>query len=410
MKNRFLQKFLNAKHLSIKALASFVLVLYFACTFCACKPGSKMRDASTLVEKMGFGWNLGNTLEAIGGSWAKGLATETSWGQPKTTKAMIDGLAKSGIKTLRVPVTWHNHLIDDKYTVDPKWMTRVKEVVDWAYNNGMYVVINSHHDNYDFDTPIPQGAGFYYPSDENYEESARFLTALWTQICTTFNNDYGERLIFETMNEPRPKGTEFEWNFNENSFFCKKYLRALNRLNQVVVDTIRKSGGNNAERVIMVPGLAASVDSALAMDFMLPKDSAQNKLAVSVHMYTPYNFAMGSPGDVNFTDAHKKELDNIFKRLNTRFVSKGIPVIIGEMGATNKDNLQERIAWFDYFITTARSYGIKTCNVWDNGVWQIDEKQSASEKFAEHYGYYDRNKQMWIFPELLDAALTAMKK
>ena len=236
------------------------------------------------------------------------------------------------------------------------------------------------------------------------------MNTLWTQICETFNNDYDYHLIFETMNEPRPCGTDYEWWHDPNSIISKKFMGALNKLNQDVVDTIRKSGGNNKYRMIMVPALAASPDAATTMDFIMPKDTVENRLAISVHMYTPYNFAMASPGDIKFTDAHKKDLTRVFSKLNRRFVSKGIPVVVGEMGATNKDNLQDRIAWFDYFVTEGRKNGIMTCCLWDNGVWKINKGEKESSRYSEHYGYYNRNEQTWFFPELHQTAIKAMKK
>ena len=239
--------------------------------------GTKDFEATQIVEQMQFGWNLGNTLDAVGGSWARGLSTETAWGQPKTTKPMIDGLAKSGIKTIRIPISWHDHVIDKNYTIDPAWMARVKQIVDWAYENELFIIINTHHDNYDKNAPIPAGSGYYYPSQENYEESSNYLKALWAQICETFNNDYDYHLIFETMNEPRPCGTDYEWWHDPNSIFSKKFMGALNKLNQDVVDTIRKSGGNNKYRMIMVPALAASPDAATTMDFIMPKDTVENR-------------------------------------------------------------------------------------------------------------------------------------
>lgn len=400
------------KKISLKFIMAIILFgLLSSCSANAKgNKGTKDFEATQIVEQMQFGWNLGNTLDAVGGSWARGLSTETAWGQPKTTKPMIDGLAKSGIKTIRIPISWHDHVIDKNYTIDPAWMARVKQIVDWAYENELFIIINTHHDNYDKNAPIPAGSGYYYPSQENYEESSNYLKALWAQICETFNNDYDYHLIFETMNEPRPCGTDYEWWHDPNSIFSKKFMGALNKLNQDVVDTIRKSGGNNKYRMIMVPALAASPDAATTMDFIMPKDTVENRLAVSVHMYTPYNFAMASPGDIKFTDAHKKDLTRVFSKLNRRFVSKGIPVVVGEMGATNKDNLQDRIAWFDYFVTEGRKNGIMTCCLWDNGVWKINKGEKESSRYSEHYGYYNRNEQTWFFPELHQTAIKAMKK
>ncbi len=147
-----------------------------------------------LTAAMKTGWNMGNTLDATGTS---GMASETSWGQPLTTKAMIDGLAASGIKTIRIPVSWNNHITDRRsYTIHPDWMARVKEVVDWAIENDMYVILNIHHDNYEKNAKMPKFAGFY-PTDENYEESAKFVCNTWAQIALACNEGYDEHLGFE---------------------------------------------------------------------------------------------------------------------------------------------------------------------------------------------------------------------
>ena len=392
-----------------KLISILLLTTLLSSVFAEDKKSTETYDATQIVTMMKFGWNLGNTLDALGGSWKKGLNTQTAWGQPLTTKEMIDGLAKSGVKTIRIPVSWSEHVIDKYYTIDPKWMARVKEIVTWAYENDMFIILNSHHDNFDQNKKIPAGKGVYYPSEENYEESKKFLTCLWKQISSHFI-EFDYHLIFETLNEPRPRGTSNEWWYDQNSPVCKKYMGTLNKLNQDIVNTIRASGGNNTHRVIMVPSLAASPDAALSKDFRIPTDTVENRLAISVHMYTPYNFAMASPGDIKFTEAHQKELSTIFRKLYNKFVSAGTPVVIGEMGATNKNNLQDRINWFNFFITEARKNSIYTCCLWDNGVWEINEKDPKDKIYSEHYGYYNRTKQTWYFPELIKTAIKAMEK
>lgn len=392
-----------------KLISILLLTTLLSSVFAEDKKSTEIYDATQIVTMMKFGWNLGNTLDALGGSWKKGLNTQTAWGQPLTTKEMIDGLAKSGVKTIRIPVSWSEHVIDKYYTIDPKWMARVKEIVTWAYENDMFIILNSHHDNFDQNKKIPAGKGVYYPSEENYEESKKFLTCLWKQISSHFI-EFDYHLIFETLNEPRPRGTSNEWWYDQNSPVCKKYMGTLNKLNQDIVNTIRASGGNNTHRVIMVPSLAASPDAALSKDFRIPTDTVENRLAISVHMYTPYNFAMASPGDIKFTEAHQKELSTIFRKLYNKFVSAGTPVVIGEMGATNKNNLQDRINWFNFFITEARKNSIYTCCLWDNGVWEINEKDPKDKIYSEHYGYYNRTKQTWYFPELIKTAIKAMEK
>ena len=181
-----------------------------------------------IVYEVGMGWNLGNTLDAHNRrleGYNQGLSSETSWGNPKTTEAMIAGLAERGFKTLRIPVSWHNHLIDENYTIDPEWMQRVKTIANWGIKHGLYVILNSHHDNFfyneDEDNSLPYGKG-YYPNKRNIKESEKFIYNIWTQIATAFNNGYDHHLIFEGLNEPRLSGTQFEWSFNERQLICQE--------------------------------------------------------------------------------------------------------------------------------------------------------------------------------------------
>ena len=352
--------------------------------------------AIELVRDMTCGWNLGNTFDATGGG--NSLASEMSWGQPRTTKAMIDGLAASGIKTIRIPVSWSHHIVDNNYTISRAWMQRVKEVVDWAIEDGLYVVLNIHHDNFDKDAKMPAQSGFY-PSDENFENSANFVCNIWGQIALAFNNGYDQHRVFEVLNEPRLCGTNEEWWYNAASPKSQKAMNNLNKLTQNILDVIRASGGNNQKRIVAIPSLQASPDSALANTFKMPRDydGSKDRLVVSVHMYTPYNFAMESPGVSQYSDSVKKEFTSMFKKLNDHFISNGYAVYIGEYGATNKNNLEDRIAWFHDFIKESRIYGIP-CFLWDNGVWEV-----KGNDYSEHYGYYNRNNQTWYFPEIIKA-------
>ena len=132
------------------------------------------------------GWNLGNTLDATDSNTNYGAGTETYWGMPKTTQAMIKAVSAAGFKTIRIPVSWHNHVsTDGKYTINSEWMARVKEIVDWAIENDMYVILNCHHDNYNTPAKMPKGHG-YYPNKVNFAESAIFVYNLWSQIAIAF--------------------------------------------------------------------------------------------------------------------------------------------------------------------------------------------------------------------------------
>jgi len=348
-----------------------------------------------IVYDMKTGWNLGNSLDATGG----GLASETRWGQPATTKEMIDGLARAGFKTIRIPTSWSNHIVDSNYTIDPRWVTRVKEIVDWAIEDGMYVILNTHHDNYARSTLMPYRGG-YYPSELNEEESLDFLKNTWEQITLAFNNGYDEHLVFETLNEPRLRGTNYEWNYSTGNPEQKAAQLEINKFNQAIVNTIRASGGNNAKRLILVPGFACTPASVLSQDFVLPSDPANN-VGVAVHMYSPYNFAMDGNGTSVFSPKMASDLQYTFKQLEAKFVKNGIPVVIGEYGAVNKENTEERVKWFNSFIRQTRKMGI-TCVLWDNQAVAKD-----GNGWSEKFGYYNRNEQSWFFPEIVEAIMNA---
>lgn len=358
------------------------------------KKSVKFNDCTSmeLAEKMKCGWNLGNTLDA---NAKEGMASEESWGQPLTTKEMIDAVAAAGFKTIRLPTSWANHFIDSNYTIDSAWMKRVKEIVDWCIADGLYVILNDHHDNYERSGQIPRGKG-YYPTSLGYNESMLFTKNLWAQISMAFNGGYDEHLIFELFNEPRLRGHDHEWWYNPSCTVCKDGASNLNKLNQLALNVIRDSGKNNAKRFIMVTGLGASGNSYLAdSSWKLPRDSVEDRLLISVHFYTPYSFAMENPGETIFTEKHAGEIAYDFTRLNDKFVSKGIPVIIGEFGATNKNNLEERLKWFEFFVTEARKYNMVCC-LWDNGDW------NAKNTFEEKFGFFNRSEKTWYFPEIID--------
>ncbi|MBB5219134.1 glycoside hydrolase family 5 protein [Treponema rectale] len=351
--------------------------------------------AAELVKEMKTGWNLGNTLDANG---CTGLASQESWGQPLTDKKMIDGIAEAGFKTIRIPVSWSNHITGKNHKIDKAWMNRVKQIVDWAIEDELYVIINIHHDNYTSPSGIGYGDGFY-PNMVSWNESMLFIKDVWTQISKTFNNEYDEHLIFELLNEPRLREHEHEWWMSDSCNDCKYGAQTLNRLNQVALDAIRKSGGNNSLRFVMVSGLAAAPHSVLDSNiFKMPQDTESGRLLLSVHMYTPYAFAMQTPGETVLTESHKKEVNATFEQLNEKFISNGIPVVIGEYGATNKNNTQERIKWFTNFISESKKYGMCCC-LWDNGDW------NAANTYEEKFGFYNRKEQSWYFEEIIDAIM-----
>ncbi len=347
----------------------------------------KNADTEAILEDMGLGWNLGNSLDATGGS---GLDTETSWSNPKTTQALIDKVKSLGFNTVRVPVSWGKHVSGDNYTIDSAWLARVKEVVDYCYKNDMYVILNIHHDTKSSESA--SGAG-YYPRSSAYSSSEKFVTSVWSQMAEYFKN-YDYHLIFETLNEPRLIGTGYEWWFNKWNIpsEVKDAIDCINRLNQKAVDTIRNTGSNNKGRLIMCPGYDASIDGATVSGFKLPTDISGNKnrIAVSVHAYSPYNFAMnvGSGSTSTYTSSIKSELRDLFSTLKSNFRDKGIPVVIGEFGSTDKNNTAERVKWATDYTALAKKNNIP-CVLWDNNAFAVYNGSSIVLN-SEYHGYINR--------------------
>ena len=235
-------------------------------------------EAMAFLKKMGVGWNLGNTFDAIKAAWnrnADEMTVETSWVNIRTTEAMIEAIQAAGFSSIRIPISWHDHVSGPDYEISERWLTRVQEVVDWAYSRGMYVIINIHHDEDQF-----------LPASSHYEESAHYVECIWRQLAARFR-DYDEHLIMESMNEPRLVNSSYEWMFNPTIPACVDAADCLNKLNQLFVDTVRATGGNNADRYLMVPAYDAAPANAVRDSFVLPTDAADNKIIVSVHAYTP---------------------------------------------------------------------------------------------------------------------------
>ncbi len=318
-------------------------------------------EAMEFLKKIGVGWNLGNTFDAIKQGWnanADEMTVETSWVGIKTAEAMIEALYQAGFTAIRVPASWHDHVSGPDHEISEKWLNRVQEVVDWAYNRGMYVILNIHHDESEF-----------LPSSAHYEESAHYIECVWRQLAERFR-DYDERLILESMNEPRLLNSPYEWTFNPAAPECLDAADCLNRLNQLFVDTVRASGGGNAGRYLMVPSYCAAPGNAIRDSFVMPADSADNKIIVSTHAYTPYDFALNQNGAGTFgTQNQKMDIVNFMNGLYDKFIVNGIPVVIGEFGAMIKgDNLQDRVDWTAFYVVTASARNMP-CFWWDNNVF-----------------------------------------
>jgi endoglucanase len=332
-------------------------------------------SATALVANIKLGWNLGNTLDAE--------PNETSWGNPKTSKLNIDTIKAAGFNAIRIPVSWSHH-IDKNYVINAAFMARVKEVVGYAMDNDMYILLNTHHDE-----------GIFKFQNKDMAKSKIAFERIWQQIAENFKNE-NEKLIFEGLNEPRTIGSSAEWNGG-----TKEERDNINTLEQIFVDVVRASGSNNEKRILMVSPYGASAEQAAMDGVKIPNDPSNptiKKFIVSIHAYSPYNFALnqgtGSVDTWSKDDGGDKSgVNTPLDRAYNTFVSKGIPVIFGEFGALDKNNDDARAAWAEYYVSYAKSKGIP-CFWWDNG---------ATEGKGEKFGLLNRTNNTFYYNSVKDA-------
>ena len=294
------------------------------------------RTAKELAKAMYPGWNLGNTMEA--GDMANnftnagGLGAETAWQSTQTTKALIDFVKAQGFKSVRIPTSWvMGHITDaENMTIDPAWLARVKEIVDYCISDGLYVFINDHWDGGWIEVEgFSKTSSSYEAVDETIiADKVNKLKKLWTNIATYFK-DYNEYLMFAGLNEP----------FQEYSLFSTRHSELtpiLERYNQAFVDAVRATGGNNAKRVLIVQGPSTNISSTVNY-FNMPTDTENGKLMVEVHYYEPWDFCGSNATKDWNADASVK---TSFESLKTKFVDHNIPVVIGEYGANWQENTE----------------------------------------------------------------------
>lgn len=296
-------------------------------TGCAAKPNVEKptETAKDAVKNMIAGWNLGNTFDAFSTGVAPGSPTdryETSWGQPVTEEFLMKKMAKKGFTAIRVPVTWWQHMNADGQ-VDSAWMARVDTVVNYVLNNGMYCIINVHHDT---------GAAVeaWIKADSlNYEANHEKFKKLWTQIATHFKN-FNERLLFEGYNEMLTgSNPNAEWSEPKDL----KNLGVVNKYAQDFVNAVRATGGNNYQRNLIVNTYSGAHTPNTLSHFVVPTDpnGTKDHLAVQVHTYDPWDWV--NTENMKWTARCTEEVTRLFVDVDKAFISKGYPVIIGEYGS-----------------------------------------------------------------------------
>lgn len=352
-----------------------------------------------VVREMGVGWNLGGSLESV--NFEKlGINTtlytrsaedvyETLWGSPITTEEVMKTVKAAGFNAVRIPVSYYDHF-DENYVITDTWLDRVEEVVGYAIKNDLYCIINLHHEE-----------PWLKANMATVETDKANLSKVWSQIADRFKS-YDERLLFESFNEVL--SIDKNWTSTNVSDY-----RAINILNQTFVDTIRASSGYNKERFLIVPTYGASNRQEPIDGFELPIDTIDDHLIVEVHSYAPSEFTW-TEREITWKETYSDwddtrdggQIIEILERLDKRFIQEGIPVIIGEMSAYNKNNTPDRVAYSNFIVSEAKARRI-ACFWWDGGGKYAD---SASIRTGT---LLDRQNYEWYFREVVDALVDASK-
>ena len=368
-------------------------------------------DQESIVKSMGAGWNLGNQLDAN----MNGEPGETKWGNPVVTEDLILAVKNAGFKSIRIPVSYLSKIGSaPNYTIDAAWLNRVQEVVDMCVNNGLYAIINIHGDGY---TSV-QGGWLLCGADDQAPIREKYKKC-WEQIADKFK-DYDEHLIFESMNE------EFDGTYSGDP--DRTHYQNINEYNQIFVDTVRQSGGNNAMRWLMIPGWNTDINYTTGdYGFSLPTDtylsanipSGQKRILISVHYYNPWDFCGENHDECTqwgsvATDASKvpnygteNDMNDLFKRLYNKFVVNGYPVVIGEYGSVDKSDIDplnniSRAHFAKKVCETAVQYGCVPVD-WDNGANNGDGTGA--------FGLFTRGNSIKVTQQdIIDAIMGVMNK
>ena len=324
--------------------------------------------------ELGLGWNMGNHFDA----YSNGVANETAWQGKSATQATFTGLKEKGFTSVRIPVTWMGHIGEaPDYTLDEKWLNRVYEVVGFAESAGLNVIINTHHDedHGESDGNHWQNLKGAVDSEDVNTQVKEEIAAFWTQVANKFK-DKGDFLMMESFNELIYGD---QWSSSSNT---EKKCDVINQWNQVFVDAVRATGGNNATRWLGVPGYAASPN------YLKYLTVPAGKTMLAFHCYDPYDYTIGAKqlADWGHTGtlykSGEEEIKTLFNSIYTNYIAKDIPIYMGEFGCSMR-NKNDAKAWayylyyLEYFVKAARTFGIPAF-LWDNG---------ASGYGQEKHGY-----------------------
>jgi endoglucanase len=347
------------------------------------------------------GWNLGNNLDAH----SNGEARETAWGNPRVNQVLMDAVKNAGFDIIRIPITWMGHIGPaPDYHIEELYLKRVAEVASMANQAGLKAIINIHHDGADTNNWLSIFNA--RRNKEEYQKVTSQFVRVWKQIALYFKN-YGDWLMFEPFNEIH----DGSWG-NTSGAMIVDQLNIINEWNQLFTDIVRKVGGNNTNRYLIIPGYCTNMRHTLGPYFKLPEDSSPGKQIVTFHYYDPYQFGIEGSRANWGSDADKKKTDDDFKPFKEKFIDQNIPVVIGECGAVlqlypnnperEETARQSRREYMKHIYGTAKKYGIVPI-YWDNG-----GMAGGGEKF----GLFNRRTGALNSPEseiLVKAMIDAVK-
>ncbi len=346
-------------------------------------------NAAQLASTITLGWNIGNTMEALGG--------ETAWGNPMISEELITLVKNSGFDSIRLPVAWNDHADQGTAKIDDAWLNRVKEVIQLCIDKGLTVQVNIHWDGGWLENNINPG------SQAAVNEKQ---VAFWQQIATHLR-DFDQRLMFASANEP---------NVDDAT-----QMSVLNSYHQSFVDAVRSTGGKNAYRVLIIQGPSTDIEKTNELMHQLPVDTIQGRLMAEVHFYSPYQFTLmqadewwgnqffyWGEGNHSTTDTSHNPtwgeedwIDEMFGLMKSQFVDKGIPVVLGEYGAMRRTeqlsgadldlHLRSRAAWHKHVTESALAHGLLPY-FWDNGGTD-----------ANAFGIFDRNSNTVFDTQTMEA-------
>ena len=343
--------------------------------------GIKETESVEFAKNLGRGWNLGGALcctyHTLDPNVMCGVETEVeAGGSVYTTEEVFEKVKEAGFDFVRIPVTWKNHFyMQPGYEIDKAWMDRVQQVVDWALENDLKVILNTHHDS----TTGGAWNAWYIADNEHYETTSDILTSLWSQIAERFK-DYDENLIFETLNEPGYAGAKYGGHGNDES----RYV--LNKLNNDALEAIRAAGGENENRYVLIPTHGACDDYNTNAALELPDDP---HVLVSLHPYVGADDKM-----------HDIKVWQAFFMAQKFFLNKGYGVVMTEFGDLTSDRnngyapydessekVDELVESYKLYTDLSDRFGVPVC------LWDDDQAM----------GLFERKTLTWKYPKVVNA-------